>query len=319
MSLIIKASKPFFATEARACLSAFFGSLILGTILGLIIKGDSTLPDYWRPWSSIIGWTYFSAWTVSFWPQIIINWNKKSVVGLSFDYVSLNLLGFVAYSVYNVPLFFSESMRRLYAEVHDGSTPGVQVNDVFFGLHAVFATLIVICQICSYERGGQKVSKTAILILIGLTTSIAVYMVVTLMKKQTWLDFINYLSYVKLAISLMKYIPQTILNFKRKSTTGWSIHNVILDFTGGLLSVVQLIGDATSKNDWSMVTGDPVKFGLGFTSMFFDIIFLNQHYICYKQSKASKYLQNEEENSDIFASYGNEWEAKESAEKPLLE
>ena len=29
------------------------------------------------------------------------------------------------------------------------------------------------------------------------------------------------------------------------------------------------------------ISGDPVKFGLGFASMFFDIIFMAQHYICF--------------------------------------
>jgi cystinosin len=56
---------------------------------------------------------------------------------------------------------------------------------------------------------------------------------------------------------------------------------VQLDFTGGMLSVLQLCLDAVLQKDWSSVTGDPVKFGLGFASMFFDIIFVVQHYILY--------------------------------------
>lgn len=31
------------------------------------------------------------------------------------------------------------------------------------------------------------------------------------------------------------------------------------------------------------MTGNPVKFGLGFASMFFDIIFMTQHYILYRE------------------------------------
>lgn len=30
------------------------------------------------------------------------------------------------------------------------------------------------------------------------------------------------------------------LNFRRKSTVGWSIGNVLLDFTGGSLSILQM-------------------------------------------------------------------------------
>lgn len=39
---------------------------------------------------------------------------------------------------------------------------------------------------------------------------------------------------------ILKYVPQVVLNARRRSTTGWTIWNVILDFTGGLLSVVQV-------------------------------------------------------------------------------
>ena len=31
------------------------------------------------------------------------------------------------------------------------------------------------------------------------------------------------------------------MNYKRQSTEGWSIGNVLLDFTGGVLSILQMI------------------------------------------------------------------------------
>lgn len=31
------------------------------------------------------------------------------------------------------------------------------------------------------------------------------------------------------------------MNYKRKSTIGWSIENIFLDFTGGMLSMLQMI------------------------------------------------------------------------------
>lgn len=37
--------------------------------------------------SAICGWLYFLAWILSMYPQVVINFNKKSVVGLNFDYV----------------------------------------------------------------------------------------------------------------------------------------------------------------------------------------------------------------------------------------
>ncbi len=39
---------------------------------------------------------------------------------------------------------------------------------------------------------------------------------------------------------VLKYVPQVVLNIRRRSTQGWTIWNVILDLAGGLLSVVQV-------------------------------------------------------------------------------
>ena len=52
---------------------------------------------------------------------------------------------------------------------------------------------------------------------------------------------INICGYCKAAITLIKYSPQVYLNYKNKSTVGWSISNVLLDFTGGVFSLLQLI------------------------------------------------------------------------------
>ena len=72
-------------------------------------------------------------------------------------------------------------------------------------------------------------------------------------------------------------------NYRRKSTIGWSIDQIVCDFLGGILSVAQLLLDSSLQNDWSGVTGNPVKLMLGNVSMLFDIIFLTQHYILYPQ------------------------------------
>jgi hypothetical protein len=53
----------------------------------------------------------------------------------------------------------------------------------------------------------------------------------------------------KALISAFKYVYQVMLNYDRKSTEGFSIGNVILDFIGGLLSgIVVVINKLTSSN-----------------------------------------------------------------------
>lgn len=38
----------------------------------------------------------------------------------------------------------------------------------------------------------------------------------------------------------VSYLPKAVMNFRRKSTIGWSIGNILLDLTGGVLNFGQL-------------------------------------------------------------------------------
>jgi cystinosin len=89
------------------------------------------------------------------------------------------------------------------------------------------------------------------------------------------------LGYVKLIVTFVKYIPQALYNYTRKSTKGWSIWQILFDLTGGMLSVAQLVLDASFGGDWSGITGNPLKLGLANISMAFDVVFITQHYILY--------------------------------------
>jgi hypothetical protein len=76
---------------------------------------------------------------------------------------------------------------------------------------------------------------------------------------------------------------QVVMNVTRKSTVGWSIQNVLLDFTGGTMSVLQLVLQCAVTNDFTQIAGNPVKFGLGFVSLSFDVVFMIQHYVIYRK------------------------------------
>jgi len=268
--------------------------------------------------SQIIGWIYFLAWTISFYPQIWTNFRRKSVVGLSFDYVLYNIIGFASYSAFNVAFFFSSTIQQEYMDENDGKANLVAINDVFFALHAVAATLVVIIQIIIYERGEQKVSKTSIFISSCLILSIIIVSIIAGAKVVLWIFFFYYLSYVKLAISFIKYCPQVWLNFRRKSTEGWNIWNVLLDFTGGLLSVAQLLFDSWRTNNWQGTIGNPVKFGLGFLSMGFDIIFIVQHYVLYRKPKGGyKVLDENFDDSDGSIQQKQQQQYSEESQKEV--
>ncbi|XP_002747882.2 cystinosin isoform X1 [Callithrix jacchus] len=233
--------------------------------------------------NQVIGWIYFVAWSISFYPQVVMNWRRKSVVGLSFDFVALNLTGFVAYSVFNISLLWVPYVKEQFLLKYPNGVNPVNSNDVFFSLHAVVLTLIVIMQCCLYEHGGQRVSWPAIGFLVLAWLFAFLTMIVTVVGVTTWLQFLFCFSYIKLAVTLVKYFPQAYMNFHYKSTEGWSIGNVLLDFTGGSFSLLQMFLQSYNNDQWTLIFGDPTKFGLGLFSIFFDIIFFVQHFCLYRK------------------------------------
>ncbi|KAK3867221.1 hypothetical protein Pcinc_027299 [Petrolisthes cinctipes] len=232
--------------------------------------------------SDAVGWLYFAAWSVSFYPQVYVNWRRRSVIGLHFDFLSLNTLGFLLYGVFNGCLFWSAEVKAQYFERHKYGVNPVQLNDVIFSIHAFFACIVQVVQCLAYERGDQQVSKTARGIFGTLALGSVVALVLGAAAVVQWLDFLYFISYVKLFITLIKYIPQAYYNYRRKSTSGWSIGNIVLDFTGGLLSITQMFIIAYNYNDWGSIFGDPTKFGLGLFSVVFDVFFMVQHYALYR-------------------------------------
>ncbi|XP_044054936.1 cystinosin isoform X1 [Siniperca chuatsi] len=246
--------------------------------------------------SQVIGWIYFLAWSVSFYPQAWENWRRKSVVGLNFDFLALNLTGFIAYSVFNIGLFWVPYIKEEFLKRNPNGINPVNANDVFFSLHAVLLCLIYINQAAVYERGSQKISWTALfLLLIGWTFAL-VSLFLAVAKQITWLNCLYYFSYIKLAVTLIKYVPQAYMNYRRQSTEGWSIGNVLLDFTGGILSIVQMILQSYNNDEWRLIFGDPTKFGLGLFSVVFDILFMTQHYCLYRQPPQYEAIREQQED-----------------------
>lgn len=257
---------------------------LVGSLIGVVSNKNSSLPTPWYQYmSAMIGYIYFICWSVSFYPQVISNYKRKTTHGLSADFCALNVIGFACYTAYNSCIFWSPVIRELYRKRY-GSDPTVQSNDVAFAIHALILSSITLAQI-AYYRGSERPSKIIMTVIVLILLFCAGYPVLVYYEMFSWLDYIYALSFVKIGISLIKYMPQVVLNYRRKSTVGWSIWNILLDFTGGILSDTQLVLDCADMNDFSGITGNLAKFGLGFVSILFDIIFMIQHYILYHDGR----------------------------------
>jgi len=239
---------------------------------------------------NVIGWIYFVAWSLSFYPQVFVNFKRKSVVGLNFDFLFYNLTGFLSYSFFNVGLFYVSSIQDEYFAKYGGSVIPVLPNDVFFALHAVLLTAITISQCFMYERGDQKISIVCKVLMTLAWLFALCSLIPTLMSKITWLMYLNFFSYIKLGVTLVKCVPQFYMNYKRKSTIGFSIESVLTDLIGASFSLVQMFLLAYNNNVWNSIFGDLTKFGLGFLSIVIDVIFTLQHYMFYPKSKTYEVL-----------------------------
>lgn len=205
--------------------------------------------------------------------------------GLSLDFVTLNITGFFAYTIFNVVLKFDVYVKDQYVQKYGGEIP-VETNDIVFAIHAFIMTLLTLAQVLYYPRDSQqKVSNISIFINACLWIGMLLFTWLAVGGVVSWLTATYIFSYVKLIVTLVKYIPQAWSNFMRKSTHGWSIGQNLLDLTGGILSFGQQFVDAINVGDWAIIYGNPVKLGLALISIGFDLIFMSQHYICYRGKK----------------------------------
>jgi len=243
--------------------------------------------------TAILGWIYFVAWALVFYPQIYENWKNKSVVGYNFDMLALDTIDLTVYFAYNIGIYAIPYVQNQYLKEHETSVVPVKLNDVIFCIHGMLSCLVLIIQCRIYERGQQKVSKTCLCFVGGIVCLIMCTIAAALTNEINWVECLSYLSYIKL-LAITKYIPQIFLNHRRRSTKGFSIGVVLLDGVGGCCSIGQMITNSYNYNDWTSFGGNPTKVGVGILSIVFDAILALQHYLCYRKSMSKEYFNDSE-------------------------
>ncbi|RKP14364.1 PQ loop repeat-domain-containing protein [Piptocephalis cylindrospora] len=234
--------------------------------------------------SAILGWVYFAAWSFSFYPQVWLNYRRKSVKGVSSDFLYLNILGFACFTFYNTNMFANPFIRGQYQLIHEGNLPLVRPNDVVFGFHALAITTFTLGQSFWYRAQSGPSRFPWIFVTFATLASLVTlaFCFLGATGHMSWLNVLYEVSMIKVVIGFVKYCPQLYMNYRRKSTEGWSIGNILLDLTGGSLSLCQAIFDAGVSGDWDGLTGNPSKLCLSCLSLTFDSAFIIQHYILYR-------------------------------------
>ena len=403
------------------------GVVIAGAVAGAAFPNDK-LAFPWSVVQSATGWTYTAAWSLSFYPQVLLNLRRGRVDGLSLDFLALNLLGWVAYAGFNCAIFFVFECPRhprapapaaamagaagaaaaalLPGSASSGGGGGgissaissssgaaaaaaallqqqqqqqqqpllwwqaaglapsfgsasglagsgvsalaagpltapaapfsflqsaasaasasqsphlvgesdfcryaVEANDVAFSLHALALTLVTLLQCCVLPRGrAQRVHPAVVTAIAAAVAAAAAYAAAVAFAPElmqalpaallarfglrrrleaalSWVRWLYFLSFIKMAVTLVKYVPQAVLNCRRRSTRGWSVLNVLLDLLGGALSLGQQLLTCWYARSLAPITANPVKLGLALTSMAMDLVFVLQHYALYPESR----------------------------------
>ncbi|KAM3504781.1 hypothetical protein MY10362_003341 [Beauveria mimosiformis] len=253
----------------------------------------ATMPTGIKLVSAVIGWAYTLCWGVSFYPLLLSNIRRRSTEGVSIDFCLLNMLGMAAYAAYNVVFFFSPVVRCQYAERNpENPTPMVRPNDVAYTLHGLAISSTIYSQFYPrlwgfYTTRPVKISRwcsmtfwaSILAALLGILAASAF----PDSQSWMWLDVVYLVGNFKTLLTLLKYLPQVWLNYRRKSTQGLPPLPFALDIGGATLSLLQLLIDV-AYSDQSAALANPVKLVLSNLLIFFDAVLLFQRFVLYRDA-----------------------------------
>lgn len=231
--------------------------------------------------SNIAGFGYIASWGACKYPQFWTNYKLKHVKGYSPEYLLMNLSSFVFYWLYCVWGYIDPSKISGVVDFHD----------IIFASHAFILTFILMCQFLYYDKNffGDFHAWVKIFLITSWTLSAIFGLLEAFGIFPNFIPGFNgciWLGYVKVVITFLKYYPQALKNYRRKSTVGWNIYTTLFDIGGGTLSMTQIFIDLYRPE--SDGTINISKLLLGLLSVLFDLIFVIQHYILYRHAPEIK-------------------------------
>lgn len=257
--------------------SAAVGAAVVpGVCLTLAFMLDANESPH-KPWTRVssIVWAISSAcWAVRMIPQALLNHQRKSTEGLSRVGVVIGLASLVSLSVFNLVIYCSERGHETDTAHSDGYLTKAELQDVFCSLLATTATAVTVAQCYTYPPRSCRVTRATKLTIRGafvIATAIAAGVGLGMFFHLA--SFQKHLSVLELGTTVAMHAPQLLLNLRRKSTTGWSVHSVHLDTCHRLLSTWLIA--------WIIVTDSPAKLLLAAVGLSVNGVYMVQHYVWY--------------------------------------
>ena len=127
--------------------------------------------------SHVLGWIYTASWSLSFYPQLLLNIRRRSTSGTTPAFPILNTLGFTAYTLSTLSFYVSPTIQKQYRERHGGEENTVRGNDVAFSVHALVLSAATLSQfwprIWGFENRKWRVSRGVWGIISGCSVGVA--------------------------------------------------------------------------------------------------------------------------------------------------
>lgn len=126
----------------------------------------------------------FLCWSISFYPQPLLNWRRRSTQGLAIDFPLCNVLGFTSYTISTAAFLYSSTIKSQYAYRHPASPETtVRFNDFAFAAHAFIICVITYSQffpwIWGFKVGArQRASKVVLGVFWGSILGVLILIVI---------------------------------------------------------------------------------------------------------------------------------------------
>ncbi|SMN20651.1 similar to Saccharomyces cerevisiae YCR075C ERS1 Protein with similarity to human cystinosin [Maudiozyma saulgeensis] len=241
----------------------------------------------------LLGLVYVSVWSVSMYPPLLVNYRQRSTKAISVDFAILNTAGYTYLMIsMALQLYFWIEVAK------DVDRPKVTQFDMWYCAHGFLLNLVLLSQIVfgrklwnfyrdnklrRMKQGYYRILWVSIVIFLLLTGQFVLNNMQQNWDNSRTLNYCNNLFLLKISMSLIKYIPQVKHNYDRRSVKGFAIQGVILDVTGGVASLLQLLVQLSRDQGFSLATflTNFGKIGIALVTLIFNFIFISQ-WLLYK-------------------------------------
>lgn len=244
-------------------------------------------------------------------PPIFTNWRQRSSSAVSRDFVILNSAGYF-YLMISLTLQLYKWLPVIELSVEDAGKdldmrPKVSNFDFWYCLHGFILNLVLGTQVIygvklwkfkadshqiKMKPHYHKLLLISMIVFTALTLTFGYQNVSYGWDNVRTLSYCNNLFLLKISMSLIKYIPQVIHNYDRRSLKGFAIQSVLLDVTGGVASLSQLLWQISRDQGFSYMVfvANFGKIGLALVTLVFNFIFISQ-WLIYQDSTRTRSRQ----------------------------